>query len=78
MPCPNGVAISSILGIYNEAMMYDNLRTGRFRYRGANGLKEEQRADQCVECRECLDACPQKIAIPEWLQKVHALLEPTE
>lgn len=78
MPCPSGVAISSILGIYNEAMMYDNLRTGRFRYHGANGLKEEQHADQCTECGECLDACPQKIAIPEWLQKAHALLEPTE
>ena len=78
MPCPNGVAISSIFRIYNEAMMYDNLRTGRFRYHGANGLKEEQRADQCTECGECLAVCPQKIAIPEWLQKVHALLEPTE
>ncbi len=74
MPCLNSVAINSILGIYNEVMMYDNLRTGRFRYHGANGLKEEQ----CTECGECLDACPQKIAIPEWLQKVHALLEPTE
>jgi len=82
MPCPSGVAISSILGIYNEAMMYDNLEIGRLRYHGAsglaNGLKEEQRADQCTECGECLDACPQKIAIPEWLQKAHALLEPTE
>ena len=78
MPCPSGVAISSILRIYNEAMMYDNLQAGRSRYHGDNGLKEERRADQCTECGECLDACPQKIAIPEWLQKVHALLEPTE
>ncbi len=58
--------------------MYDDLRTGRFRYRGANGLKEEQRADQCTECGECLEKCPQEIDIPEWNKKVHTLLEPTE
>ena len=78
MPCPNGVDIPSIFQIYNEAMMYDDPRTGRFRYRGPDGIKEEQRADQCTECGECLDACPQEIAIPEWLQKVHALLGPRQ
>jgi len=78
MPCPNGVEISSIFQIYNEAIMYDDPRTGRFRYRGPDGLKEEQRADQCIECDECVDACPQEIPIPEWLQKVHTLLGPRQ
>jgi hypothetical protein len=76
--CPHGVAIPSIFQIYNEALMYDDPGTGRFRYRGPGGLKEEQRADQCTECGECLEKCPQEIDIPEWLQKVHTLLEPTE
>jgi len=78
MPCPNGVGIPGIFHIYNEAIMYDDLGTGRFRYCGPNGLKEEQRADLCTECGECLAACPQEIAIPEWLQKAHALLGPKE
>ncbi len=78
MPCPNGVGISTILQIYNEAMMYDDPRSGRFRYRGPDGLKEEQHADQCTECGECLVACPQGIDIPEWLKKVHELLGPKE
>ena len=78
MPCPSNVAISNILRIYNDTIMYDNLQTGHSQYHGTNGLKEEQRADQCNECGECLDACPQNIAIPEWLQKAHARLEPTE
>ncbi len=78
MPCPKGVEIPSILQIYNEALMYDDPGTGRFRYRGPGGLKEEQRADQCTECGECLEKCPQEVDIPEWLQKVHTLLEPTE
>jgi len=78
MPCPNGVEIPSIFQIYNEAIIYDDHRTGRFRYRGPNGLKEEQQADQCIECDECLEACPQEIPIPEWLEKAHKLLGPRE
>jgi predicted aldo/keto reductase-like oxidoreductase len=78
MPCPNGVEISSIFQMYNEAMMYDDPRIARFRYQGPGGLKEEQRADQCIECMECVEICPQAIPIPEWLQKVHALLGPKE
>jgi len=76
MTCPNGVEIPSIFEIYNEAIMYSDPRTGRFRYRGTTGLKEEERADQCIECGECLEACPQQIPIPEWLQKAHELLGP--
>ena len=78
MPCPNGVEIPRIFKIYNEAIMYGDPRTGRLRYRGPGGLKEEQCADQCTECEECLEACPQEIPIPEWLQKAHELLGPKE
>ena len=76
LPCPSGVEISTIFQLYNEAMMYDDPRTGRFRYRGPGGLEEGQRADQCTECDECVDACPQEIPIPEWLKKVHEELGP--
>ena len=76
MPCSNGVEISRIFELYNEAVMYDDARTARFFYRGPTGLKEEQRADQCIDCGECLEDCPQQIPIPEWLQKAHELLGP--
>ncbi|MFC1951405.1 aldo/keto reductase [Chloroflexota bacterium] len=76
MPCPNNVEIPMILGLYNDAIVYDNLRMGRLRYCGPRGLKQEQRADQCAECEECIEACPQEIPIPEWLRKVHDLLGP--
>jgi len=78
MPCPNGVEIANIFQLYNEAMMYDAPRAPQFWYRGPIGLKKEQRADQCTECGECVEACPQDIPIPEWLQKAHALLDPKE
>ncbi|MFC1908382.1 aldo/keto reductase [Chloroflexota bacterium] len=78
IPCPNGVKIPDIFQIYNEAITYDDLHRGHFRYSGTMGLKEEQRADQCKECEECVKACPQEIPIPEWLKKAHALLGPGE
>jgi predicted aldo/keto reductase-like oxidoreductase len=56
-------------------VMYNDMRIGRFYYRGGR-IEEEHRADQCTECGECLDACPQAIDIPEWLKKVHAELGP--
>jgi len=77
-PCPSSVDIPTIFQIYNESIIYNDPRRGRGRYRGPDGLKEEQRADQCIECEECLEACPQKIPIPEWLKKAHALLGPRQ
>jgi predicted aldo/keto reductase-like oxidoreductase len=75
MPCPNGVDIPRNFQVYNDAVMYNDMRMGRFYYRGGR-LEEEQRADQCIECSECVDACPQEIPIPEWLKKVHEELGP--
>jgi predicted aldo/keto reductase-like oxidoreductase len=72
MPCENGVEIPRIFQIYNEAKIYGDPQRGRMFY---NGLQKEQRADQCTECRECTEACPQGIDIPEWLKKAHALLK---
>jgi len=75
MPCSSGVEISRIFQIYNEAMMYENPRAARWAY---GELKEEQRADQCTECGECMDACPQEMDIPGWLEKAHIFLAPKE
>ena len=76
MPCSSGVEIPRIFELYSDAIMYDDPVTTRFLYRGPTVLKPEQRADQCIECGECMKACPQNIAIPEQLQKAHALLGP--
>jgi hypothetical protein len=77
-PCPNGVAISGIFELYNEANVYGETRQGRANYQGMGprGLKPEQRADQCIECGTCVEACPQKIDIPDWLKKAHTFLGP--
>ena len=77
MPCPNGVEIPLIFRLYNSAVMYDSLETSRSVYSSPD-FKEEQRADKCNECGECLEACPQEIPIPEWLKKAHSLLAPDD
>ena len=73
MPCPSGVNIPAILTSYNDAVMYDDPRTSRFRYRQ---LPPDQQADKCEECHECEEACPQEIPISEWLEKAHDWLGP--
>jgi predicted aldo/keto reductase-like oxidoreductase len=37
-------------------------------------MNAEERADQCTECGECLEKCPQMIEIPDWLAKAHEAL----
>jgi predicted aldo/keto reductase-like oxidoreductase len=72
MPCPNKVEIPAIFELFNDSMAFDVPDLGRFRYNSPFGaLKEDQRADKCVECGQCEEACPQKIPIREWLKKVH-------
>ncbi len=77
LPCPNGVEIPRIFELYNDAIMYDDLRSPRLLYgMSPAALKPEQRADQCTECGECMESCPQGLQIPEWLKKAHILLAP--
>jgi uncharacterized protein len=73
MPCPSGVDIPHAFAQYNDAIMYDDPRTARFRYRQ---VPKGSWADNCVECLECEEKCPQEIKISEWLKKVHEFLGP--
>ncbi len=72
MPCPNGVNIPGVFKIYNDALIWDDFGKPRWRY--ANRLQDSERADKCVECGKCEEACPQHIAIRKWLDKAHEAL----
>jgi predicted aldo/keto reductase-like oxidoreductase len=71
-PCPNGVAISRIFAIYNEAIMYNALERSQMVYE--QWMREDERADCCLACGECESACPQGIEIIEWLKKADRYL----
>lgn len=72
MPCPNGVEIAAILEYYNDAIIYDNPGAPRFLYRN---LSKDKQANNCVECFECEEKCPQGISISEHLKEAHAWLD---
>ena len=74
MPCPNGVDIPTVFEFYNEATIFNDAVKRREMYGDPKIFKEEQRADKCIKCEQCLEKCPQKVAIPEQLEKAHAFL----
>ena len=75
MPCPSGVTIPRIFSIYNGYKMYGDEDGAKRSYN--QYTKPENRADQCVECGQCEEACPQQIEIIDWLKKAHAFLAET-
>ncbi|MGD2207041.1 MAG: aldo/keto reductase [Anaerolineae bacterium] len=71
LPCSSGVNIPRVFEIYNDLMMYGDENRAQMVY---GWLKEEERANLCIECDECLELCPQMIEIPDWLTKAHEVL----
>ncbi|MDD4277904.1 MAG: 4Fe-4S dicluster domain-containing protein, partial [Candidatus Cloacimonetes bacterium] len=65
--CPYGVNIPANLGQYAEALMFED-KNSKEAY--LSFIPEKMRANQCVECGECLSKCPQQIDIPKWMQTI--------
>ena len=62
MPCPNGVDIPRIFEFYNEAIIFSDAARRRRMYSDPNMIKDEERADKCIKCEQCVEKCPQKLA----------------
>jgi uncharacterized protein len=71
MPCPNDVDIPRVFNLYNDAVIYGDAARPRRDY---GRMKPEQRADNCTKCEQCVEKCPQQLAIPELLEKADAFL----
>ena len=72
MPCPSGVNIPGNFELFNYSHLYDDIEGARFRYQAF--LPEVERSVNCESCGACLELCPQKIPISEWMPKVSGLL----
>ena len=65
-PCPQEVPIPTI---FRAVDMYRNYPEN-LKYLGAELYASlEVKADECVECRECIEKCPAGIEIPEMLKE---------
>ncbi len=72
VPCPQGVEIPEIFKNYNDLTMYDDAETTRRSYQ--NMLRDGKGFPSCVDCGQCVQACPQNIQIPEVLEEAHEAL----
>ncbi len=59
MPCPQGIDVPRIFEIYNDAVMYGDLKTASSVYR-----REGHRADECTECGACESKCCRREPLP--------------
>ncbi len=72
MPCPSGVNIPRILSIYNEINIYGDEHQPKRVYNEV--LKPSERADNCIECGECEEKCPQGVPVIQALKDAHLRL----
>ncbi|NLV27303.1 MAG: aldo/keto reductase [Methanomicrobiales archaeon] len=77
MPCPFGVNIPLCFYYYNQYYMVKNkiITRGFYGMQLMGGGGTPANASLCRKCGKCLSACPQKIAIPDELQKVSQKLD---
>ena len=79
LPCPMGVQIPKCFDFYNRMHLFGDVDGSKFMYTaflsGVTGHSEPGFASLCVACGECLEKCPQHIAIPDCLEKVAAAME---
>lgn len=68
--CPIGIDIPKVFNIYNEYKADNKKDDFIVSY---ESIKEENRADKCINCGICKPKCPQKIDIPNLLKEVSEL-----
>ena len=87
MPCPHGVEIPGVFGVYNA--LSDELMLPDPSDRKAKDYKEKRKAflqryatlskgtdaSSCIRCNECVPKCPQRIRIPEEMRRIHKLVK---
>ena len=72
LPCPADVDIPGTFAHYNLGRLYGLWEAAKQRYAGI--LRKKHGADQCTECGQCEEKCPQNLAIREDLKKAHEAL----
>lgn len=69
MDCPAGVDIPKVFSIYNQHCIDKNDNGFKTSY---EYMEESKRASHCVDCKKCMEHCPQAILIPERMREIDA------
>lgn len=72
--CPEGIGISGSFTAMNYLTLYGDKTAAQNQANWLVGGHGKKRADECVECGKCEEACPQHIKIREELKRVAAEL----
>jgi uncharacterized protein len=70
MPCPVGIDVPRIFELYNDAVIYGDVKTARSIY-----CAEKHDIDCCTECNVCVDSCAKRLAVLDFLKAAHRLFD---
>ncbi|MFA9436702.1 MAG: aldo/keto reductase [Candidatus Bathyarchaeota archaeon] len=65
MPCPSGVAIPEILGLYNE--YYQSGQSDEIKKKYWEQITPETHSSNCISCAACEAQCPQNLPIIKFM-----------
>jgi hypothetical protein len=72
-PCPNGVNIPMIIGLFNEFYMKD--RDEKIKKKYVDQIVPESRAKRCAKCGNCEKLCPQGLPIKDIMSRAAFIFE---
>lgn len=87
MPCPYGINIPAIFSHYNKCIKESNMPNKGAQdpdYRRArrayligydHHVPKLRQANHCIGCGQCMEHCPQRIAIPDEMRKIDQFTE---
>lgn len=84
MDCPAGVDIPRVFAVYNKCASANHLpisfgdkenydRNAKLFLEEYHTIPEENRANHCVACGQCMQHCPQSIEIPDRMREIAEL-----
>jgi predicted aldo/keto reductase-like oxidoreductase len=77
LPCPNHVPIPEMLRLRNLALGHNMMSYAKERYAMAGNAGhwfEQNNANNCAACGDCIPRCPLNLEIPNLLAETHRLL----
>lgn len=70
MDCPSGVDISRLIGIYSQYLENHN---GNQFLAHCHNLGKKSQPECCIACGACLEKCPQRLPIPDYMAQMAEL-----